>query len=101
MNENDNDKRQYARDEIISPGRIIYPSLGSRLGKTVRCIVVNVSETGARICAESDVTASEFYLEFNTEPGTSRLCKVVRKINDKKHGVQLGVRFLEPMGKDK
>ena len=98
MNTNYNDKRQNVRNEIIAPGQIIYLSRGLRLGKTVRCMVINVSARGALICAETDVTAPEFYLEFSTEPGTLRLCKVVRKLNDKKHGVQLGVQFVEPMG---
>jgi hypothetical protein len=76
------DRRKYRRHNKNAPGQIVRLSRGVQIGAIVRCLVVNISRGGALIYSESDVTAPEFYLELDTEPGNLRLCSVVRRVGD-------------------
>jgi PilZ domain len=82
------DRRKYRRQNRNAPGQIIRLSRGVQIGATVRCLVINISRGGALIDFESDVTAPEFYLELDTEPGKLRLCSVVRRVSDKRLSVE-------------
>ena len=82
------DRRKYPRHKLNAPGQIVHLSRGVRLGTPVKCLVNNISRGGAVVYAESDVTASEFYLELDTEPENLRLCSVVRRVNDRRLRVE-------------
>ena len=85
------DKRKYTRFAVNALGTIIRISRGLRIGKTISCNIIDISEGGAYIDAQSPVTDTEFYLGRNTEPGHLRLCSVVRRVFKDKMGVQFVV----------
>ena len=88
------DKRKYPRIEAQAPATIITIGRGLRVGKQVGCKIVNISEGGALIEAESPVTEGEFYLEMKALPqnlrlaGVLRLCSVRRRVASNVMGVQ-------------
>jgi hypothetical protein len=91
------DKRKYRRVEANAPGTIITIGSGLRVGKQIGCRIVNISEGGALIEAESPLNETEFYLEMKALPpnlrlaGTLRLCAVMRRVTSN----LLGVQFVE------
>jgi hypothetical protein len=89
------EKRKDVRVEINAPGRLIRLN-GLHLAKTVSCVVLNISETGALIQTDVPVTDEEFYLELNDVSSNLRLCTVIRRLHNSKY---IGVRFVTPAGK--
>ena len=96
MDYNGSESRRSPRLEINAAGTIILVSHGLRIGKVVKCLVINISDTGAFIHTDSPVNHPEFYLELNREPGRLRLCSLVRRQDNK-----IGVQFVVPAGKHK
>jgi PilZ domain len=88
------DKRKDVRVEINAPGKIVRLN-GLHLAKSVNCVVINISEGGALIHAESPVTDQEFYLELDGDPNNLRLCSVLRRLHSSKY---IGVRFVMSAG---
>jgi PilZ domain len=83
--------RKWPRLEINAPAKIIVMSTGLHIKETLDCKVINISEGGALVVAESPITASEFYLEESGARETLHLCSVVRRESKFK----VGVRFLQ------
>ena len=91
------DKRKDVRVEINAPGKIIRLN-GLHLAKTIGCTVLNISEGGALIHADTPVTDQEFYLELNNESSKLRLCTVLRRLHSNNY---IGVRFVTSAGRYK
>jgi hypothetical protein len=88
------DRRKDARVEIDAPGKIIRLN-GLHLAKAISCVVLNMSEIGALIHADTPVADQEFYLELDSESSNLRLCSVVRRFNCSNY---VGVRFVTSAG---
>ena len=84
------EQRKWPRLEINAPGKIVMITRGLRLREEVSCVIVDISEGGAQLLANSPIYCDEFYLEMNNTPRALRLCSVVRRINDSR----VGVRFV-------
>src|ERR1700677_2819527 len=91
----DRDRRKDVRAVIDAPGKIIRLN-GLHLAKTIRCTVLNISDSGALIYAEAPVTDQEFYLELDSESSNLRLCSAIRRLNNSNY---IGGRFVTSAGK--
>ena len=88
----DNNERRIApRSTINAPGTLT-PMLGMRLQPSVRCTVIDISESGALIQTSTPITAEDFYLEMSTHPGERITCHAVRTAA----GNRIGVQFAAP-----
>jgi len=82
------EQRKWPRVEINAPGKIIMLSRGLRVKEEVGCVIVDISDGGAQLSANSPIEEKEFYLEMDQAPGALRLCSVVRRINESRVGVK-------------
>ena len=80
------DRRKTHRAQFNRAGQVYHDLIGAR-----RCTIVNLSDGGARLCADDDLP-SEFVLTISTESGDRRCsCRVVWRL-EHEYGVQFNGR---------
>lgn len=76
------DRRKSQRNRFNRTGQVYHDLIGMR-----RCTIVNLSDGGARLCAEDDLPPA-FVLSISTDNGERRRsCKVVWRL-EHEYGVQ-------------